>query len=89
MYRRYVDVLCTTAYTAQILCEKEFPGLLKTCKRRRFDRHLPETDNAARRAIFDDNNLKKAAVYLRNLIISSETPDLPDPLKADQGTKPS
>ena len=90
LFERYTDIVGTveTSYTAQKLSEKllkDFPYLLKTCKRSNKEgvvvyNHLLESDDAYKRAIFVVHSLKEAAFYLRKLILSSEITELPTPL---------
>ena len=90
LLERYTDIVgaVETSYTAQKLSEKllkDFPYLLKTCKRSNKEgvvvyNHLLESDDAYKRAIFDVHSLKEAAFYLRKLILSSEITELPTPL---------
>jgi len=93
LFERYTDLLGTdeTPYTAQKLCEKllkEFPDVLKTCKRSNKDgvvlfNYMLDSDNAYRRANFDVHSVKEAAFYLRKQILSSPTTEMPTPLNVE------
>ena len=79
LHKRYIDALGIkdTSYKSQNLCDKllkEFAGVLKTCKSSNKDgliihNHHLRAEAAIRRANFDDNGIKEAALYLRSLIL--------------------
>jgi hypothetical protein len=100
LFARYIGIIGTddTSYTSQKLCERllnAFPVVLSTCKHTNKEgvivhHHSLGTDNAIKRANFDDNSLKEAAFYLRNLILVSKTHTLEDSwdIKTNIDSKP-